>query len=244
MPTTGAPALWRISGCSPSSSQRRSPSQIWRRTRPRRPGIGSRSIAFYCRSRSRRSPSSPRRSPSGSGSCGPRRRKSPLPVLCAGLLVLAGRLSLESWSALSGATLAVAHWLLTLYETDVVIDTSRQLLGVGDFQVLILKECSGYEGIGLVVAFLALYSWLMRRDLRFPNALLLFPIAIACCVAAQRVANCFVGELRAARLPADRAQRLPLAGRMDRVPVRGHRHHGRLEQNGVFQSAGGKRSPR
>ena len=100
-------------------------------------------------------------------------------VLCAGLLVLAGRLSLESWSALSGATLAVAHWLLTLYETDVVIDTSRQLLGVGDFQVLILRECSGYEGIGLVVAFLALYSWLMRRDLRFPNALLLFPIAVA-----------------------------------------------------------------
>ncbi len=100
-------------------------------------------------------------------------------MLCAGLLVLAGRLSLESWSALSGATLAVAHWLLTLYETDVVIDTSHQLLGVGDFEVLILKECSGYEGIGLVVAFLALYSWLMRRDLRFPNALLLFPIAIA-----------------------------------------------------------------
>ncbi len=100
-------------------------------------------------------------------------------LLSAGLLVLAGRLSLESWSSLSGATLAVSHWLLTLYETDVVIDASRQLLGIGNFQVHILKECSGYEGIGLVVAFLALYCGLMRRDLRFPNALLLFPIAIA-----------------------------------------------------------------
>ena len=99
-------------------------------------------------------------------------------LLSAGLLVLAGRLSLESWGTLSGATLAVSHWMLTLYETDVVIDTSRQLLGVGNFQVLILKECSGYEGVGLVVAFLALYCGLMRRDLRFPNALLLFPIAI------------------------------------------------------------------
>jgi exosortase E/protease (VPEID-CTERM system) len=100
-------------------------------------------------------------------------------LLSAGLLVLAGRLSLESWDMLSGATLSVSHWLLTLYETNVVIDTSRQLLGVGDFQVLILKECSGYEGVGLVVAFLALYCWLMRHDLRFPRALLLFPVAIA-----------------------------------------------------------------
>jgi len=100
-------------------------------------------------------------------------------LLSACLLVLAGRLSLESWSTLSGATLAVSHWILTLYESDVVIDTSRQLLGVGNFKVLVLKECSGYEGIGLVVAFLALYCWLMRRELKFPNALLLFPIAIA-----------------------------------------------------------------
>ncbi len=100
-------------------------------------------------------------------------------VLSAGLLVLAGRLSLESWDTLSGATLAASHWILTLYETDVVIDASRDLLGVGNFRVLILKECSGYEGIGLVVAFLALYCWLMRRELKFPNVLVLFPIAIA-----------------------------------------------------------------
>jgi exosortase E/protease (VPEID-CTERM system) len=100
-------------------------------------------------------------------------------ILSACLLVLAGRLSLESWSTLSGVTLAVSHWVLTLYETDVVIDASRQLLGVGDFHVFVLKECSGYEGIGLVTAFLALYCWIMRRELRFPNVLLLFPIAIA-----------------------------------------------------------------
>jgi len=100
-------------------------------------------------------------------------------VLSAGLLVLAGRLSLESWSTLSGATLYVSHWVLTLYETDVVLDASRQLLGVGDFRVLVLRECSGYEGIGLVVAFLGLYCGLMRKRLRFPHALLLFPVAIA-----------------------------------------------------------------
>jgi exosortase E/protease (VPEID-CTERM system) len=55
----------------------------------------------------------------------------------------------------------------------------RQLLGVGDFRVLILQECSGYEGIGLVIAFVAFYCWLMRRSLRFPNALVLFAVGIA-----------------------------------------------------------------
>jgi exosortase E/protease (VPEID-CTERM system) len=100
-------------------------------------------------------------------------------VLSACLLVLAGRLSLESWDTLSGATLRVSHWVLSLYESDVFLDTSRQVLGAGDFRVLVLRECSGYEGIGLVVAFLSLYCGLMRKRLRYPNALLLFPVAIA-----------------------------------------------------------------
>ena len=36
--------------------------------------------------------------------------------------------------------------------------------------------CSGYEGIGLIWAFLTAYLVLFRRRLRFPRALLLFPI--------------------------------------------------------------------
>ncbi len=95
------------------------------------------------------------------------------------LVVLAGRLTLESWSTLSTATLVVSHGVLALYESDVHLDLSRQLLGAGGFNVLVLRECSGYEGIGLVTAFLALYCWLMRGRLRFPNAFLLFPLAIA-----------------------------------------------------------------
>ena len=95
------------------------------------------------------------------------------------LLVVAGRLALESWSSLAGWTLHAAHWILSLYETDVVLDVGRSILGAGDFHVRVLKECSGYEGIGLVTAFLAFYCWLMRRQLRFPHALLLIVIGIA-----------------------------------------------------------------
>jgi exosortase E/protease (VPEID-CTERM system) len=95
------------------------------------------------------------------------------------LLVISGRMALESWSTLSGWTLHASHWILSLFEADAVLDVENQLLGVGDFQVRVLKECSGYEGIGLVTAFLAFYCWLMRRQLRFPQALLLIPIGIA-----------------------------------------------------------------
>jgi len=100
-------------------------------------------------------------------------------LLSGVLLVLAGRLTLEGWETLAGWTLNSSHWLLTLYENSVVLDVEQHILGVGGFHVRVLKECSGYEGMGLVTAFLVFYCWLMRRELRFPHALLLIPIGIA-----------------------------------------------------------------
>ena len=94
------------------------------------------------------------------------------------LLVVASRLALESWNSLAGWTLHAAHWILSLYESDIVLEIDSRLLGAGDFTVRVTKECSGYEGIGLVTAFLGFYCWLMRRHLRFPHALLLILIGI------------------------------------------------------------------
>jgi exosortase E/protease (VPEID-CTERM system) len=91
----------------------------------------------------------------------------------------AARLTQDSWDALSNATLALSHWLLSLYERDVVLDQAQRILGVGDFTVRVFAECSGYEGIGLVCVFLAIYMWAFRASLRFPHALLLFPFGIA-----------------------------------------------------------------
>jgi exosortase E/protease (VPEID-CTERM system) len=95
------------------------------------------------------------------------------------LLIVAARLALESWDSLAGWTLHAAKWILSFYETDIVFDLDSRTLGVGDFYVRVTKECSGYEGIGLVTVFLAFYCWLTRRQLRFPNALLLILIGIA-----------------------------------------------------------------
>lgn len=84
----------------------------------------------------------------------------------------------ESWTSLAWATLVVSRWMLSLFESDVFVDMDQRILGAGNFRVSILPECSGYEGIGLIVAFLALYLWLFRRDLKFPNALALIPIGV------------------------------------------------------------------
>ncbi len=143
------------------------------------PGTGSLYIACCSSSTRHRLPSSAHRQASGGGSCARCLRKSQQRRSAASLLVASGRLALESWSSLAGWTLHAAHWILSLYETDVVLDVDRLILGAGDFHVRVLKECSGYEGIGLVTAFLAFYCWLMRRQLRFPHALLLIPIGIA-----------------------------------------------------------------
>ncbi len=93
--------------------------------------------------------------------------------------VLLGYVLQGSWAALSGATLALTHSFLSLVEPDVYLDVKERIVGVGKFGVQVNDECSGYEGIALIVAFVSTYLWVFRRDLRFPNALLLLPIGIA-----------------------------------------------------------------
>jgi exosortase E/protease (VPEID-CTERM system) len=97
----------------------------------------------------------------------------------ASVAVVAGRLAQNGWDSLSSATLNLSHWFLTLYEQNVVLNAEQRILQVGDFGVQVYGPCSGYEGVTLISAFLPVYMWVFRRELRFPNVLLLFPIGIA-----------------------------------------------------------------
>ena len=101
-----------------------------------------------------------------------------LSIAAALLVLLAGEVSRSSWTSLSSGTLSVSAWMLSLYESNVLVDTTSRVLGVGNFRVIVTPECSGYEGIGLIVGFLSLYLWIFRGELRFPNVLLLLPIGI------------------------------------------------------------------
>ncbi|MEO7275306.1 MAG: exosortase E/protease, VPEID-CTERM system [Vicinamibacterales bacterium] len=87
-----------------------------------------------------------------------------------------GFLSEELWLSLARYTFAVVEWLLRLIYPTTVSDASRLLIGTPQFKVTIAPACSGYEGIGLVLAFLSIYLWLFRKELRFPAALILLPL--------------------------------------------------------------------
>ncbi len=97
----------------------------------------------------------------------------------AGFVFAASEMSQKSWTFLSEATFHVSAFVLGLYEKDVFVDPARRLLGADGFIVNIAAACSGYEGIGLVTAFLAIYLWIFRAVLRFPNAYLVLPLGIA-----------------------------------------------------------------
>lgn len=87
-----------------------------------------------------------------------------------------GEIAHEFWRPLAAGTFWLSRQVLALAYPEVRYDPGRYVLGTPDFQVEISPQCSGYEGIGLILAFLALYLWLFRAQLRFPLAWCLFPV--------------------------------------------------------------------
>jgi exosortase E/protease (VPEID-CTERM system) len=100
-----------------------------------------------------------------------------LSVAMAAMVV--GLLARRLWMPLGRWTLEAVHGLLGLTSTEVLYEPSRSLIGTESFAVEIAPQCSGYEGIGLVWAFLGAYLWLCRGRLRFPRAWLLLPLGTA-----------------------------------------------------------------
>ncbi len=97
--------------------------------------------------------------------------------LAAGAAVWSLRFVTEAfWTPLARYTFAVVTWLLELVYPETVSRPDRLVVGTPQFRVLIAPECSGYEGIGLILGFLSIYLLLFRKELRFPSALLLLPI--------------------------------------------------------------------
>lgn len=107
-----------------------------------------------------------------------RRERGPLVIaaLAGTLAWLLGLAAQQFWKPLAEGTFWLAYELLSLHYPLVVFELSSFSLGTVDFSVRINQQCSGYEGIGLITVFLALYLWLFRSEVRFPHALLLFPI--------------------------------------------------------------------
>jgi exosortase E/protease (VPEID-CTERM system) len=98
--------------------------------------------------------------------------------VAAGALLL-GNYSSHLWDSMAGVTLALVRAMLGLASRNVACDPASRTVSVDGFGVAIAPACSGFEGIGLVVAFLSAYAWWFRDSLRWPRSYLLLPLGAA-----------------------------------------------------------------
>lgn len=102
-----------------------------------------------------------------------------LGILAGTAVWAAGVMSEALWTRLAGYTFTVVAATLHLFYADVVSRPDALIVGTSRFRVLIAPDCSGYEGVGLILTFLGVYLFAFRRDVRFPGALALLPIGAA-----------------------------------------------------------------
>ena len=99
--------------------------------------------------------------------------------ITAGSIAWAGSfLTSELWRPLASSTFRVVAAVLGFIYSQTLSDPAKLLIGTAKFEVMISPECSGYEGISLMLVFLTAYVWLSRARLRFPRAMLLFPVGV------------------------------------------------------------------
>ncbi len=96
-------------------------------------------------------------------------------VLVVGACI-AGNYARLLWEPTAGVTFVLARDILTPLVSSVVADPATRILGTPKFVVQIAPECSGLEGVGLILAFSLCWLLLFRRECRFPRAFLLVPI--------------------------------------------------------------------
>ena len=77
------------------------------------------------------------------------------------------------------ATFGAVAWTIGALGYDVVADAGTKVIGADGFFVSVAPACSGVEGIALVAVAATIHLALFRRELRFPRALLLYPVGIA-----------------------------------------------------------------
>lgn len=96
----------------------------------------------------------------------------------AGGAVVAAHCTRQLWIPLHSATYIVAAALLRTCVDDVKVEAHRLVLGTQSFAVRIAPECSGLEGMGLMLVFGTGWLWLHRREYAIGRAALILTCGI------------------------------------------------------------------
>ncbi|WP_165915615.1 exosortase E/protease, VPEID-CTERM system [Rhodovulum marinum] len=105
-----------------------------------------------------------------------------VPVLVAGALAPSLSILIRPlWriETIADTTFTIVAWAIGAIGYEVFSDPAAKVIGTEEFSISVAPVCSGIEGIALVTVFVTLYLVLFRREMRFPRALLLYPIGIA-----------------------------------------------------------------
>ena len=95
------------------------------------------------------------------------------------LACIVGNSTRSLWPWAAQVTFQMTRVLVSPFLRDVIVNPGLMLIGTQRFQVEITPECSGFEGIGLMLAFGATWLMLFRAQCRFPQAFLLLPVGAA-----------------------------------------------------------------
>jgi exosortase E/protease (VPEID-CTERM system) len=99
-------------------------------------------------------------------------------ALPAFLAVLAIQGSQRLWISAAKVTFSLVEMLLQPLVPHLVSDPDERILGTSRFAVSIAEQCSGLEGVGLMLIFCCAWLWYFRREFRFPRVLLVIPAAL------------------------------------------------------------------
>jgi len=99
-------------------------------------------------------------------------------LLVAAGSCFAGNAIRSFWAPTSRLTMTLVHFMIGAFLPGVVEDPATMLIGTSRFSVRIAPQCSGLEGMALILAFTGLWLVLFRKEFRFPNALILLPAGV------------------------------------------------------------------
>jgi exosortase E/protease (VPEID-CTERM system) len=100
----------------------------------------------------------------------------------AGITALLGtgamQLAQMLWEPTAALTFELVHHLLGPFMPTLVADPAAVELSTGRFAVTIADQCSGLEGVSLMLAFSGAWLLYFRNEYIFPRALLLIPVSV------------------------------------------------------------------
>jgi len=83
------------------------------------------------------------------------------------------------WQPASFLTFSLTEAFLRPFVTSIVANPATMVVGTQHFRVEIAPQCSGLEGVGLILSFGILWLLLFKRECRFPQSLVLIPLSVA-----------------------------------------------------------------